>query len=170
MRGDHQFLDAADLLIDEPAQLRGAAALRGGDGAAQQRRSNDGQCHAEGTAAGTMFVRHIRVPPAEGTDDARSRRGRGRTRRTSWKFGHPVRSIRSVLSLMSVCSVQNHSSGPSCSAPSWRRQTPRSRGRGLGPKEEPQKAECPRRHQRLAPSSPNSHVGMGDQCPTGRRA
>ena len=58
--GHHQLLDAADLLIDEPAQLRRAAALRGGDAAAQQREGH-GQCRAEGTAAGTLCVPHIRA-------------------------------------------------------------------------------------------------------------
>ena len=60
VRRHHQLLDAADLLIDESAQLRRAAALRGGDGAAQEREGN-GQCHAEGTAAGTLCVPHIRA-------------------------------------------------------------------------------------------------------------
>src|SRR5436309_8194174 len=36
VRRDHHFLDATDLLVDEPAQLGGAVALSGGDSSAQQ--------------------------------------------------------------------------------------------------------------------------------------
>ena len=59
VRWHHQLLDATDLLVDEPAQLSGAVALRGDDSATQQGQGN-GHNRAWGTAAGRrlffMFV------------------------------------------------------------------------------------------------------------------
>src|SRR5262249_31925635 len=48
VRWHHQLLDATDLLVDEPAQLRRAVVLRGGDSAAQQGNGEDaGQLRQE---------------------------------------------------------------------------------------------------------------------------
>src|SRR5439155_4957681 len=59
VRRDQHFLDATDLLVDEPAQLGGTVALCGGDSAAQQGKG-DCQSRAEGTAAGRLLPPHRR--------------------------------------------------------------------------------------------------------------
>jgi hypothetical protein len=51
MRWNHQLPDATDLLIDEPAQLRGAVALSGGD-------SNGQQEHAERRESGERSLKN----------------------------------------------------------------------------------------------------------------
>jgi hypothetical protein len=116
VRRDHHFLDATDLLIDEPAQLSGTVALSGEDSAAQHGNSQDsGHLLQEQMPAGRLrrrsaawsiralyrvlfrFLHHVRASSAlrRGLWNARGRRAvQGRPsacsmteRRTSYKGG-----------------------------------------------------------------------------------